>query len=103
MLTDVLIASINKGQFPLACLTLFGMFMVYRMPSADVSKLVFQIVEHVANGSFIGYMLSVLFGGGWLLHARWQRKIITGEMDRVGREKSSLQEQLEIKTESSQK
>lgn len=101
MLRDVLIASINKGQFPLACLTLFGMLIIYRMPGPDVSQLVFRLEEHFANGSYIGYMLAVLFGGGWLLHARWQRRIIASEMNRIGEEKSSLHKELEIKIESS--
>ena len=104
MITEVLIASMNKGQFPIACLTLFGMLMVYRMPPADVSKLVFQLEEHLASMAFTGYLLSFFLGGGWFFHARWQRKVITAEMERIGNEKTLLQEKaLSIKTESSQK
>jgi len=103
MITEVLIASMNRGQFPIACLTLFGMFMIYRMSAADVSRLVFQVEEHLASAAFAGYLLSFFLGGGWFFHARWQRRIISAEMERIGNEKTMLQEKaLSIKTESSQ-
>lgn len=104
MLSEVLVASMNKGQFPLAGLLLLFIVIVCRMPSADVSKLAFQILEYVANGAILGYLLSGLFGFGWFFHARWQRRVIANEMERVGREKSLLQTKvLSIEIESSQK
>jgi len=79
------------------------MFMIYRMSAADVSRLVFQVEEHLASTAFAGYLLSFFLGGGWFFHARWQRRIISAEMERIGNEKTMLQEKaLSIKTESSQ-
>ena len=104
MMSEVLVASMNKGQFPLAGILLLFITIVCRMPPADVSKLAFQILDYVANGAILGYFLSGFFGFGWFFHARWQRKMIADELERVGREKSLLQTKvLSIDIESSQK
>src|SRR5687768_5813132 len=60
-LRDVLIASINKGQFPFAMLGLVLLTLIVKMPSEDVSKLVFRLVDGVERASLLGYLLSLLF------------------------------------------
>jgi hypothetical protein len=91
MLRDVLVASINKGQFLLALVGLVGVIMVIKMPPADVSKLVFRLVESFENGKILGYVLALVFAVGWFWHARWQRRLITNEMHRIGQVRTELQ------------
>ena len=44
-LRDVLIASIEKGQFPAALIAIIALSMIWRMPPADVGKLVFRLLD----------------------------------------------------------
>lgn len=88
---DVTIASMNRGQLPVLALIAFVMLMVVRMPSEDVSKLVFSVMEKLANGEMVAYVLLVVVTGAWFFHARKMRQAFTAEMERAGREKSRLQ------------
>ena len=88
----------------MAGLLLLFSLIVWRMPAEDVSKLAFRILDYIVSGAMLGYVLSGIFGFGWYFHARWQRKLIAKEIERLGREKSLLQsEVLNIDIESSQK
>lgn len=102
MLRDVLIASMNKGQFPLAIIGLIVMFALYKMPAEDVSKLVFNYFQFFTANSMLGYGLFALTLAGWFFHAKWQRRKIAEEMERIGKEKSKWQkDKLKINLESS--
>jgi hypothetical protein len=92
MLRDVLVASMNKGQFPLAICGLIFIVMVLRMPPQDVSKLVFEIVEDVKEKYFVGDILAGVALVGWFIHAKWQRKLIHSEMERMATERNKAQE-----------
>jgi hypothetical protein len=85
---DVLIASMNKGQFPAALIAMFILSMIWRMPPADVSKLVFRLLDLAEERCLVGYVASVLFLFGWFFHARYQRRLITRE---ISRERNQLQ------------
>ena len=93
MLRDVLVASINKGQFPIAILGMIILTMIARMPEQEVAKLVFVILERLTSGSLLGYILWLVTITGWAFHARYQRKIISDEMERLSQERTSLQKQ----------
>jgi hypothetical protein len=90
-LRDVLIASINKGQFPFAILGLVSLTLIIKMPSDDVSKLVFRLVDGMERDSLSGYFLSLLILIGWYIHARYQRRVINGEIERMAAERNTLQ------------
>lgn len=90
-LTNFLIASMNKGQFPLAIIALVFVFMVWRMPPEDVSKLVFQIFDEIKAGRLLGYIFSALALGGWYVHTKWQRRIINEEMERLTQARNESQ------------
>jgi hypothetical protein len=60
-LRDVLIASMNKGQFPAALIAMIVLSMIWRMPPADVSKLVFRLFDVAQEKSLVGYVAAVMF------------------------------------------
>jgi hypothetical protein len=93
MLRDVLVASMNKGQLPPVLLTLIILSLIWRMPSTDVGKLVFALVDGVKSGWLVGYIAAGASILGWYFHARYQRHLITGEMRRIANERSALQSQ----------
>lgn len=78
-----MIASICKGQFPLAIIGLIAMSLIWRMPPEDISKLVFRIVDGSERGALLGYLLALVAVGGWYVHARYQRRAISAELNRL--------------------
>jgi len=94
MMRDVLIASMSKGQFPLAIVGVVIIVIVVRMPVADVSKLAFALLEKAEARYWAGYAFWLLTTIGWFYHARWQRKRIDREMRRVSEERTQLQAKL---------
>jgi hypothetical protein len=92
MWRDVFIASMNKGQFPVALLGLIFITMIGKMPSSDVSKLAFEIVSDLKTGYLVGDVLAVIFALGWFFHAKWQRKLIHDEMRRIAEERNQAQQ-----------
>ena len=90
-LRDVLVASINKGQFPLAVFALIFGLIIFKMPPEDVSKLVFEVLGMLQRWEMVGYILSFFGFGGWFVHAKWQRQMITNEMRRLSIERTKAQ------------
>lgn len=90
---DVLIHSLNKGQFPFACLAALLALTIFKMPAQDVSTFADRILRAMTTMKGASYTLNGLLAWGWFFHARWQRKSIAEEMERIGREKTELQEQ----------
>ena len=91
MLRDVLVASINKGQFPAALLGLVVLSLIWRMPKEDVGRLVSELMNGLRSGWLLGYVLAGVALVCWYLHARYQRRLITGEMRRIAKERDALQ------------
>jgi hypothetical protein len=71
MLRDVLVASINKGQFPIALLGIICICIVLRLPAGDVSKLAFGTVDALVRGALFGYLFSVALIIAWWKHANF--------------------------------
>jgi hypothetical protein len=104
MFRDVLIASLNKGQFIPALIGLSYILMIVKMPSEDVSRLMFEIVDKIEKGYLVGYAFGIISLCSWFIHSKWQRRKIVLEMKRLGEEKSGLQKnQLGNIVKSSQK
>lgn len=89
---DIANHSINKGQFPFFIVGLIVIYMIYRMPSEEVSKLVFRILEKVVDFSIVGYILAGFTAIGWSVHAKLQRRNITNGMRRLSNERNKWQE-----------
>jgi hypothetical protein len=91
MIEKVLIASMSKGQAPLFVVAGLAALMIWKMPPEDVSSLVFRLVGAVEHGYVVGYMLAAASTFGWFLHAKFQRKIIRDEMQRMSELRTQLQ------------
>lgn len=61
MIRDVMIASLNKGQFLLGIVGLIIIILVAKLPSKDVSTLFFGIIELFKSSHFLGWTLSCVF------------------------------------------
>lgn len=91
MWRDVLVTSMNKGQFPVALVGMIFLVMIIKMPGADVSKLVFQIFADVKAGWLAGYAGCFGLVVAWFLHSKRQRRISASELRRISAERNRLQ------------
>lgn len=94
MVRDVLIASINKGQLPIAGVILFVIILAVKMPSEQAGELLTKIFDFLINGYLLGYILFVASVFGWFAHVKIQRRTFANEIRRVGDEKTKLQEKI---------
>ena len=90
-LRDVLIASMSKGQFPAALIAMIVLSMIWRMPPTDLSRLVIRLLDAAEQKSLVGYGASVLLLSGWFFHARYQRRLIERQMQRMSDEGNQMQ------------
>ena len=79
-LRDILVASISKGQFPLAMVGLIAMSLIWKMPPEDVSKLAFRVVDGLERGALFGYLLALAAIGGWGAHAKYRRRVASAAL-----------------------
>lgn len=94
MIRDVLVASLNKGQFPLALVFVIFIIIFCRLPEADLSKFVFDFWNKCERFYVIGWILFGVTLFGWYFNTRYIRKNHAQEMHRIAEEKKYLQEQL---------
>src|SRR5687768_10060257 len=91
MTRDVFVASLNKGQFPVALAGFIFWTMILRMPKEDVSRLTFEIFKDLKAGYLVGYVLAVLLAFAWFFHSKRLRRITAQELQRVTAERNRLQ------------
>lgn len=91
MVRDIFVASINKGQFPLACVFAVILVILIRISPEDLSKLVWRLLDDLESHKLLGYALFVVTLAGAFVHARFLRKMASGEMKRVSVERNILQ------------
>jgi hypothetical protein len=94
MTRDVLIASMSKGQFPIAIVGIVIIIIVARMPQDEVGKLASNLLAKIESRYWAGFAFWLLTAIGWFYHARWQRKRIDREMKRISEERTQLQAKL---------
>lgn len=85
MIRDVFVASINKGQFPLALAGFITLFALLKMPGDDVSKLVFRVFDAIENGCLVGYVLFFVTAGVSYVQFRKLRLHIQIEADEIAK------------------
>jgi hypothetical protein len=56
-----------------------------------VSKLAFRLLDMAENRRIAGYVLAIILAVGWYLHAKYQRRQITNEMQRISDHRTELQ------------
>lgn len=90
-LRDVFVASINKGQFPVAILGTLLIIYCIRVTPDILAELGRGIINSLLAGYFVGYAISVLAIGGWYFHAKSLRRKHYDELGRIADEKTELQ------------
>lgn len=91
MLRDVLVASLHKGQFPVAIIGVIVIIAVLRMSPADLSRLVFRLLDAAETHEYGGYALSIVIALGWGLHSKRQQRQMMVEIKRLTEQRSGHQ------------
>lgn len=101
MIRDIGVASLNKGQFPLAIVGGIVIVLLIKMPSNTVPDFLQAVVDGFKTLHLVGWALVPLLTGGWFWNAKRLRKKYSDEMERVSGEKKKLQQKLSRKKLSS--
>lgn len=91
---DMVVASIDHGQFPLMFVFLLSIIFISKLPNDDVSVLARELFESVTKGEMVFLFCFLITVAGWVLHVKLIKKNFEREYKRIGREKSELQEKL---------
>jgi len=60
MVRDVLVASLNKGQFPVAIIAAIVVVALWKMPGEEVARLAFEILNRLVDLSVLGWLGCIL-------------------------------------------
>jgi hypothetical protein len=88
---DIVIAAMNKGQMPFIAIWLTVLWVIPWMDSKDIFNLLVQVLDALEGGRLWGWLLFVGALACWYYHAKWLRRISANETERIGKEKSVLQ------------
>jgi len=91
MIQNVLIASLNKGQFIIGIFGIIVIILVIKLPSSDTKDLLVNFLEILKDWKFLGWFTSIIFAFGWYTSNKRLRKIYSEEFNRIGQEKTDLQ------------
>lgn len=92
VVNNFLLRLTSTGQLPLVAFIVLLGFVVYRTPAKDIGD-VWRILQlMVDRHSGLGYALAVGLSGGWVTHARYQRRRFSREFERIGEERNQAQQ-----------
>lgn len=91
---DIVVAAINKGQLPILGVCSIFLVIFWRLPANELSDMLRDLIDRLAKGELIAYILLILVCAGWFSHAKKMRTNHTNEVNRISKEKSALQNQL---------
>ena len=92
MMQNVLIASLNKGQFLIGLIGFIFIIMVVKLTPEDTKLLLDSIIIKFGDFYYIGWILGIFSTFGWYFGTKRLRKIHHKEMKRVADEKKDLQQ-----------
>lgn len=92
---DISITAINRGQVLPIVLALIAIIIILKLPITALENIVIRVFEgHLGYVSTILLIIVLLV---WNWHAKRMRKQFSAELERVGREKSMLQNKTQKK------
>ncbi len=71
-LRDVLLASIDKSQFPFALAAIIVLAVIWKLSPADLAHLLVRLVTFAERRSDVGYVVAIISLVGWLFHVRYK-------------------------------
>jgi len=93
-LTDSLRESMRRGQLGMLMVGLLCALVIFKLPPEAVERLVDQIVEGAFTLRWGSYLLNILLSLALVFYSRSIRVRASREQQRIGSQKTLLQEQL---------
>lgn len=94
MINSVLIHSMNKGQLPAAAIAIILIVLALRCPADQIPIILQHIWGALKSAAGVSYTINVVVIIGAAVGFKSMRKRVSDELDRIGQEKTNLQEQL---------
>jgi hypothetical protein len=94
---DIIVASINKGQFLVAILGGVLLVTAWRMPAEQLPELAKRTLELLVKGKLLGWALFVVVSAAWAILGQVGRNAHRKEVKRIGAEKSKAQSRVQGK------
>ena len=79
MLRDVLVASIERGQFLVATISLIVTIIVLKLPGEAMSALIVKFLDSLERACFLGYVIAVVLAVSWFWRSRRHRQSLMRE------------------------
>jgi len=92
VVNNFLIRLISTGQLPLVAFIVLLAFLIFRTPTNDIGDVWRILSMMVDRHSGLGYALAGCSSGGWLLHAKYQRRRFSREFERISEERNNAQQ-----------
>lgn len=89
---DVFVTAIDRGQLPALLMGCVLLTVAFRLPPEQLVVFSEKILDRFASGVYVGWGVSLLLLVAWRAHSRYLIKIHSTEIDRIGREKSAIQD-----------
>jgi hypothetical protein len=94
MVQNVATHAMNKGQFLAAAAAAIILTLIWKIPEAVAGDILKSVLRNLGRMKGLSYLMNVVFLLGWAAHMRWVTRSNSRELDRIGREKTQLQEQV---------
>jgi hypothetical protein len=88
---DILVAAVNRGQFPFFCIFLIFLLLVFKMPSEEAGRLIIDLEHDLRDMHILGWVLELFTLVAWVWLNRRQRRTYRDEINRISEEKSAAQ------------
>lgn len=92
MIKEIVIASMNKGQFLTAGFWLLLLILCLKLSQDQAYTILMSFGKLLVNGQIAGWVLFGIVVIAWFFHSKYQRRNFTREMKRIAQEKKDIQQ-----------
>lgn len=90
---DIVNRAMSTGQMLPLCVFVVLVILLARVPNEKIPDVIHDILVSLLNWNMLGWIFFVLALVAWAGHARIMRKDFSSEAERIGKEKTTLQQQ----------
>ncbi|HCC5832619.1 TPA: hypothetical protein M5839_004823, partial [Citrobacter freundii] len=90
---DIVNRAMSTGQMLPLCVFVVLVILLTRVPNEKIPDVIHDILVSLLNWNMLGWIFFVLALIAWAGHARIMRKDFSSEAERIGKEKTTLQQQ----------
>ncbi|HDL6963415.1 TPA: hypothetical protein PXM28_002734 [Yersinia enterocolitica] len=89
---DVMLKAMASGQLVPITISIILMIAAFRLPEDELSKIAHDVIDGLISHALIGWVCAAIILGAWSWHAGVMRRCFSQEAQRIGREKTEIQQ-----------